>query len=297
MPVSNNNPLAVQSTPVDHGQEMNIQGQENPLKEVLDGANENHDEFDTTYQFKSTHSAFKTDSLPPQNEAPKVMLSAADTDALNNLSNDLAGVMSSGATSVSDGLFSRWSELIAKVGVDKGAMVDVNALVQMVLREAYMENTQDLHFYAQKVKYFNEVKKSVRKKMTDLREILSQQAGRNGEDRLVKDKDANPLEYLTINIETFNGDFSMNWQEGENSVLGPKLDEDGNPMSASTKDELDTYITNLEETLNGVGDDAQLANVDLQNMLQKQQQTLQMLSNISKMLHDTAMAVIRKIGG
>jgi hypothetical protein len=45
------------------------------------------------------------------------------------------------------------------------------------------------------------------------------------------------------------------------------------------------------------GDDAQLANVDLQNMLQKQQQTLQMMSNISKMLHDTAMAVIRKIGG
>ena len=34
----------------------------------------------------------------------------------------------------------------------------------------------------------------------------------------------------------------------------------------------------------------------LQNMLQKQQQTIQMLSNISKVLHDTALAVIRKIG-
>jgi hypothetical protein len=49
--------------------------------------------------------------------------------------------------------------------------------------------------------------------------------------------------------------------------------------------------------LAGVGDDAQLANVDLQNVLQKQQQTLQMMSNISKMLHDTAQAVIRKMGG
>ncbi|MEE8272651.1 MAG: hypothetical protein V3R98_13125 [Alphaproteobacteria bacterium] len=46
-----------------------------------------------------------------------------------------------------------------------------------------------------------------------------------------------------------------------------------------------------------VGDDSQLANVDMQNMLQKQQQTMQMMSNISKSLHDTAMAVIRKIGG
>lgn len=44
-------------------------------------------------------------------------------------------------------------------------------------------------------------------------------------------------------------------------------------------------------------DDAQLANVDLQNMLQKQQQTLQMMSNISKMLYDTAQSVIRKMGG
>lgn len=43
-------------------------------------------------------------------------------------------------------------------------------------------------------------------------------------------------------------------------------------------------------------DDAQLANIDLQNMLQKQQQTIQMLSNISKILNDTALAVIRKIG-
>lgn len=64
-----------------------------------------------------------------------------------------------------------------------------------------------------------------------------------------------------------------------------------------TKTELEAYVKNLEEKLNSVGDDAQLANVDLQNMLQKQQQTLQTMSNISKMLHDTAMAVIRKIGG
>ena len=49
--------------------------------------------------------------------------------------------------------------------------------------------------------------------------------------------------------------------------------------------------------LSGLGDDAQLANVDLQNVLQKQQQVLQMMSNISKMLHDTAKAVTQKMGG
>jgi methyl-accepting chemotaxis protein len=56
-------------------------------------------------------------------------------------------------------------------------------------------------------------------------------------------------------------------------------------------------IADWEKQLDSIGDDAQLANVDLQNILQKQQQTLQMMSNISKMLHDTAQAVIRKMGG
>jgi hypothetical protein len=51
---------------------------------------------------------------------------------------------------------------------------------------------------------------------------------------------------------------------------------------------------NKLQTLHG---DAQLANADLQNMLQKQQQTLQMMSNISKLLYDTATSVIRKMGG
>jgi hypothetical protein len=60
--------------------------------------------------------------------------------------------------------------------------------------------------------------------------------------------------------------------------------------------ELSTYQKNLEDELNSVGEDAQMANLDLQNALQKQQQLLQMMSNISKMLHETSMSIIRKIG-
>jgi uncharacterized protein involved in exopolysaccharide biosynthesis len=63
------------------------------------------------------------------------------------------------------------------------------------------------------------------------------------------------------------------------------------------RESTEIYISSLEKELNAIGDDAQLVNIDMQNMLQKQQQTLQMMSSISKMLYDTAMAVIRKIGG
>jgi hypothetical protein len=111
---------------------------------------------------------------------------------------------------------------------------DINELVQWVLRESYTSTTEDLRFYAEKVKSYNDAKKQVRDELHCAREALG---------------------------------------------------------------EVDSHIKGLEDKLNSVGDDAQLANVDLQNALQKQQQTLQMMSNISKLVHDTAMSVIRKIGG
>ena len=33
--------------------------------------------------------------------------------------------------------------------------MDINALVQWVLRESYQETTKDLYFYAEKVKFYN----------------------------------------------------------------------------------------------------------------------------------------------
>ena len=78
------------------------------------------------------------------------------------------------------------------------------------------------------------------------------------------------------------------------ALMDPAMYKGG---SIGTKGKMDAYIKGLEEKLSSVGDDAQLANVDLQNILQKQQQTIQLMSNISKMLHDTGMAIVRKIGG
>ena len=97
-------------------------------------------------------------------------------------------------------------------------------------------------------------------------------------------KDAKPI-----------GEINTMWE-----IFVEGLVESNPPTSSDSKIEtmkaLDEYIENLEEELAAVGDDAQLANIDLQNVLQKQQQTLQTMSNVSKMLHDTALAVIRKIG-
>ena len=66
---------------------------------------------------------------------------------------------------------------------------------------------------------------------------------------------------------------------------------------AAVRRDLEAQIDKWDDQLSSIGDDAQLANIDLQNALQKQQQMLQTISNVSKAVHDTAMAIIRKIGG
>jgi len=96
-------------------------------------------------------------------------------------------------------------------------------------------------------------------------------------------------------------DLAASWQEVQ-AAEADFLDSLGTPgqvppEGAQTPEELDAYIEEWDEELQTVGEDAQLANIDLQNQLQKQQQTLQMMSQISKVLHDTAMAVIRKMSG
>ncbi len=66
---------------------------------------------------------------------------------------------------------------------------------------------------------------------------------------------------------------------------------------AQVKARADADRKRLTDKMNMMGDDAQLANLEMQNLLQKQQQTLQMMSSLSKIMYDTATAIIRKIGG
>ena len=170
-------------------------------------------------------------------------------------------------------LQARWSDFVSEASSGMGA-IDVDALVQWVLRESYQETTQDLYFFAQKVKFFNEVKKKIRDELTAARNHLAGFAGAA--------ETANIGSYVSKDIVTdFTGGSAV-------SVV--------DDTTLTTKGELEAYIQSMEEKLSSVGDDAQLANVDLQNMLQKQQQTIQKMSNISKLLHDTALAIIRKIG-
>ena len=77
--------------------------------------------------------------------------------------------------------------------------------------------------------------------------------------------------------------------------LKRKIGEDAGSFEQVSEQMLDAEIAKWEQKLSTIGDDAQLANVDLQGVLQKQAQTMQMMSNIMKLLNDQAMAIIRNI--
>jgi hypothetical protein len=207
-------------------------------------------------------------------------LNPAVQQELASVASHMAGVLKVGDPGAMDGLQSRWTDFLSKASMQGGPM-DVNALVQHVLRESYLETTQDLYFYAEKVKFFNGVKKAIRDELTNARNAMANYAG-------LKDTDAIPG-YAAKGVAT---DYTGPSNEPPQMTTGAYQGE-----AVNTKAKLDGYIKGLEEKLSSVGDDAQLANVDLQNILQKQQQTIQLMSNISKMLHDTAMAIVRKMGG
>lgn len=153
----------------------------------------------------------------------------------------------------------QWVRVVPATGLR--SQMDVEALIQWVLRQSYLETSADLKAYADKVRYYNELKQTIR-------------------EELAKARQGRPVRAIAFEPYRLDG-----------AAIKSA------PPRVMTKVEQDQYVKALEDKLASIGDDAQLANVDLQNMLQKQQQTLQTMSNVSKMLHDTAMAVIRKIGG
>jgi hypothetical protein len=170
---------------------------------------------------------------------------------------------------------------------------DPNTLVQWVLRESYQQTTEDLRYYAEKVRSFNKQKKAIRDYLSAMRRLqslvnasLHEQGidscqGARGDERAVAETiDRHATEFVA-----------------EDEVPNLCIPDRVPATTVGSLAAFEAEIRKWEEKLNTIGDDSQLANVDLQNILQKQQQTLQMMSNISKMLHDTAESVIRKMGG
>lgn len=172
------------------------------------------------------------------------------------------------------------------------AMVDLDTMVQQVLREAYVESTMDLQAYAEKVRCLNSRKKAIREHLAAVRTfkegVIAAARGRG------VDLHRGGPEDLAVLAELYKEHAHPREVGDIEYELG--IPDCVPPAGVDSPAQLDREVKRWEETLATLGEDAQLANVDLQNALQRQQQTLQLMSNVSKMIHETSMAIIRKIG-
>lgn len=304
--------------------------------------------------------------------APKTAASSkgAEVKSLQNQLNEDSTRISSIQVPNEDG------ELVSVLVVSDNT-TDVNALVQAVLRQSYMETSKDLQFYAEKVKHFNDMKEAIRDHMSDMRnkrqmavtsfenanesslnpDVLNPDifnpdlvnaaslklreltdAGETStkywKDRYFEDT---PTKTTDSTIDELNGivvlcnvalDNQVQHNETDLEFLKELADTierysadaritTSAPTTQSTIEDLvlkraenlekkieslqvgmnvcEDKLSSLDEQLQGIGDDAQLANIDLQNALQKQQQTMQMMSNIMKSQHDTLKAIINNM--
>lgn len=165
-----------------------------------------------------------------------------------------------------------WEQAVGMMR-QRGVRPDVDALANWVLHQAYLESNRDLEFYADKVKFYNEQKEAAYASKAELER--TQAALRRGNARAATMRSV-------VLAETYRP--------------GVRAVSVGSPKPA-TVESVTKELQRITVLCNTADESSQMANVDLQNALQKQQQTLQTMSNVSKMLHDTAMAVIRKIGG
>jgi hypothetical protein len=161
-----------------------------------------------------------------------------------------------------------WETLIEDV-IRSGRRVDPSELALQVLRESILEKSADKKHHLQRLRTRNQQADAVAAMLSEIADASRNLAEKEAAEVALPDPRRTVLTATATRI-----------------VLQPKR--------RVSRPDLDAAVAFWEQKLGEVGDDAELANIDLQNLLQNQQQVLAMLSNISKVLHDAAMAVIRK---
>lgn len=157
----------------------------------------------------------------------------------------------------------RISRIIKKLKTNDydSAKKDFGTLLQDLSKKSEPVDVMGLLFYI--------VRESVSEQNKDMEDFLSRLASYNE---------------IAENLGDYLGDLQDAFEAAEENDCD------------DVKESLEEKIKKREKALAEIESDAQLINTELQNMLQKQQHTIQTLSNISKTLHDTATGTIRKIG-
>jgi hypothetical protein len=159
-------------------------------------------------------------------------------------------------TANAEALTSGWQAFLNAARPSAG---DVEALVELVMKEVADQQAGDLNAAMDKLKAINDRKRQMREEIRRMRDFESALA------RGLQQPAPRP------------------------SGIIP------NAATIATAPQAAAYRGQLNLALAGLDRDAQLAAVELQNLLQRHQQSLQLMSSVAKKLSDTASSVIANI--
>jgi len=158
-----------------------------------------------------------------------------------------------------------WKQLVSK-----SRNMDIHGAINLIIDEARQETNRNVNQHRSKVQKYDAIKINISQEISINRLILSRSAGQ-----------IQPIQEKIYVIERGNPD--------------KFIVQKGNVINK--RSELENYISYLQGKLDSVGDDSQIANVEMQSCLQDQSQQVEMISTIMKACYDSAMDVIRHMGG
>lgn len=158
---------------------------------------------------------------------------------------------------------------------------DIDAVVFLVLMQASQNAQADLQAQMQQMQAIDQHKQALREIADQLnREVAAGKMSRSSGPCVSAFCSSLPSRFKAVNTASARLPHTVHFQA----------------PSSLTNAQLAALQSQMNSALNTVGDDSQLANIDLQNAMQKQQQALQMISDMEKEMNDTAMSVIRHLG-
>ncbi|MGA3160962.1 MAG: hypothetical protein ABSC77_07070 [Terracidiphilus sp.] len=169
---------------------------------------------------------------------------------------------------------------------------DVDVVAFLVLTESAQQTQADQALHLQKLQEMNTIAQALNQYLKQVTQAAEQLQPKNGNDDNGQVVALNNKPCQTAFCTSLSSRLESLNRASATLPHPLHLQAPANPTVAQLK----ALVNQMEGALNTVGDDSQLANVDLQNILQHQQQTLQTLSDIEKLMNDTAMSVIRHIG-
>jgi hypothetical protein len=180
-------------------------------------------------------------------------------------------------------LLSQWGEFMTQMRAKNLQFQgpDVASLIQMLMLASYEEANKSPEPYAEKVKFYKQIKERIRGNLAEARQLQA----------LLRSQRQDPLSGSLIRLPA-NQRSLQKCQVRPGSTLNLDCQE----ILISTTTELEDYVGTSEDQVKKAEDEARLAELEQQKANDKRQQMLLALSDTAKRMYDTAMANIQKNG-